>query len=132
MLTSNTYGYRKLPDKSFEIIEEEAQVKRQMYELCAAGYGSRTIARLLREKGIRKRNGTCFSDSDIRRMIRNPINKGTVVMNRRHFDFDTKQMVKNPNEVTNMSTKTGFLPLFPGSCGRAQIGKSINGQEKKQ
>ena len=98
MLTSNTYGYRKLPDKSFEIIEEEAQVKRQMYELCAAGYGSRTIARLLREKGIRKRNGTCFSDSDIRRMIRNPINKGTVVMNRRHFDFDTKQMVKNPNE----------------------------------
>ena len=64
-------------------------------------------------------------------MIRNPINKGTVVMNRRHFDFDTKQMVKNPNEA-NMSTKTGFPPLFPRSCGREQIGKSINGQEKKQ
>ncbi len=98
MLTSNTYGYRKLPDKSFEIIKEEAQVKRHMYELCAAGYGSRTIARILREKGIRKRNGACFSDSDIRRMIRNPINKGTVVMNRRHFDFDTKQTVRNPDE----------------------------------
>ena len=97
MLTSNTYGYRKLPDKSFGIIEEEAQVKRQMYELCAAGYGSRTIARILREKGVRKRNGNYFSDSDIRRMIRNPINKGTVVMNRRHFDFATKQTVKNPN-----------------------------------
>ena len=98
MLTSNTYGYRKLPDKSLGIIEEEAQVKRQMYELCAAGYGSRTIARILREKGVRKRNGNYFSDSDIRRMIRNPINKGTVVMNRRHFDFDTKQTVKNPDE----------------------------------
>ena len=87
-----------MPDKRLGILEQEAQVTRQMYELCAAGYGSRTIARLLQEKGIRKRNGTCFSDSDIRRMIRNPINKGTVVMNRRHFDFDTKQMVKNPNE----------------------------------
>lgn len=30
-----------------------------------------------------------------------------------------------------MSTKTGFPPLFPRSCGREQIGKSINGQEKK-
>lgn len=98
MLTSNTYGYRKMPDKSFEIIEEEAQVKRQMYELCAAGYGSRTIARILREKGVRKRNAAYFSDSDIRRMIRNPINKGTVVMNRRHFDFDTKQTLKISDE----------------------------------
>ena len=45
MLTSNTYGYRKLPDKSLAIIEEEAQVKRKMYELCAGGLGSRCIAR---------------------------------------------------------------------------------------
>lgn len=95
MLTSNTYGYRKLPDKSFAIIENEAKIKRQMYELCAAGYGSRTIARILRESGLCKRNGKFFSDSDIRRMIRNPINKGTVVMNRKHYDFDTKMTVKN-------------------------------------
>ena len=60
MLTSNTYGYRKLPDKSFEIIEEEAQVKRQMYELCAAGYGSRTIARLLRGKRNSKTKRNLF------------------------------------------------------------------------
>ena len=98
MLTSNTYGYRKLADKSFTILEEEAQVKRKMYQLCAAGLGSRTIARILQEEGVQKRNGNCFSDSDIRRMIRNPINKGTVVMNRRHYDFDTRQTVKNPEE----------------------------------
>ena len=98
MLTSNTYGYRKMPDKKFAILEEEAKVKRQMYELCAAGYGSRRIARILREKGVQKRNGCSFSDSDIRRMIRNPINKGTVVMNRKHYDFDTGRTVKNPEE----------------------------------
>ena len=39
-----------------------------------------------------------FTDSDIRRMIRNPVNKGTVVMNRKHYDFDTRQVVKNPQE----------------------------------
>ena len=96
MVTSNAYGYRKLPDKTMEIVESEAKVKRLMYELCAAGYGSRTIARILQEKGIRKRNGNCFSDSDIRRMIRNPMNKGTIVMNRKHYDFDTRQMQKVP------------------------------------
>ena len=80
MLTSNTYGYRKMPDKSFTIVEEEAAVKRKMYQLCATGLGSRRISQVLREEGIRKRNGSPFSDSDIRRMIRNPINKGTVVM----------------------------------------------------
>ena len=96
MITSNAYGYRKLPDKTMEIVESEAKVKRMMYELCAAGYGSRTIARILQEKGIRKRNGNCFSDSDIRRMIRNPMNKGTIVMNRKHYDFDTRQIKKVP------------------------------------
>ena len=98
MLTSNTYGYRKLPDKSLAIIEEEAQVKRKMYELCAGGLGSRCIARILREEGVQKRNGNFFTDSDIRRMIRNPVNKGTVVMNRKHYDFDTRQVIKNPQE----------------------------------
>lgn len=98
MLTSNTYGFWKMPDKSLVLVEEEAAVKRKMYELCAAGLGSRRISRILLEEGIRKRNGNPFSDSDIRRMIRNPINKGTVVMNRKHYDFDTRKTVKNPEE----------------------------------
>ena len=98
MLTSNTYGYRKMADKSFTIVEEEAAVKRRMYQLCATGLGSRRISQVLREEGIRKRNGSPFSDSDIRRMIRNPINKGTVVMNQKHYDFDTRKTMKNPEE----------------------------------
>lgn len=98
LLTSNTYGYQKMPDKSVSVIEEEARIKRRMYELCAAGYGSRTIASILRNDGIVNRKGNPFTDSDIRRMIRNPLNKGTIVMNRKHYDFDTKQTRKVPEE----------------------------------
>lgn len=98
LLTSNTYGYRKMPDKSVEIIEEEAEIKRRMYELCAAGYGSRSIAALLEKEGVRNRRGNPFSDTDICRMIRSPLNKGTIVMNRRHYDFDTKKTRKVPPE----------------------------------
>lgn len=98
ILTSNTYGYRKLPDKSVVIIEEEAEIKRRMYELCAAGYGSRTISSFLQNDGIYNRRGKPFCDTDILRIIRNPLNKGTVVMNRRHYDFDSKKIIQVPEE----------------------------------
>ena len=98
VLTSNTYGYRKLPDKSVEIIPEEAAVKKRMYELCAAGYGGKTISMILQKDGILNRKGKPFSDSDIIRMIRNPINRGAVRMNRQHYDFDSKKIMKNPAE----------------------------------
>lgn len=98
LITGNTYGYRKLSDKSVVIEEKEAEIKRQMYELCAAGYGSRKISAILKEKGIMNRKGNPFSDSDIRRMIRNPINKGTVIMRKTHFDFDSKRTIRLPEE----------------------------------
>lgn len=98
ILTPNVYGFRKLPDKSVELIEEEAQIKRRMYQLCADGFGTRTIANILANEGIRKRSGKIFTESDVRRIIRNPLNMGTAVMNKVHFDFETKKTVKNSRE----------------------------------
>lgn len=98
VLTSNTYGYRKLPDKSVVVVEDEAKVKRRMYELCAAGFGSRSISAILKNEGIVSRNGRPFTDSAILRMIHNPLNKGTAVMNRLHYDFESKRTVKVPRE----------------------------------
>lgn len=98
ILTSNTYGYKKLPDKSVAIIEEEAAVKRRMYQLCAAGYGGRTIEIILKNDGVVNRNGKPFTDANIIRMIKNPMNKGTAVMGRTHYDFDSKRTIKVPEE----------------------------------
>ena len=94
LLTSHTYGYRKLKDKSVVIEEKEAVIIRRVYELCAAGFGSRTICTILQNEGIFNRNGNPFNDSSILRIIHNPLYKGTVVMNQRHFDFETKKTVK--------------------------------------
>lgn len=98
VLTSNTYGYRKLPDKSVTVVEDEAKIKRRMYELCAAGFGGRSISAILKSEGIVGRNGKPFTDSAILRMIHNPLNKGTVVMNRLHYDFESKRTMKVPEE----------------------------------
>ena len=50
------------------IMEEEAQIVRRMYELTAAGYGSRSVSIMLMNEGIRNRNGNQFTDTTIRRL----------------------------------------------------------------
>ena len=98
ILTNNAYGFKKLPDKTVVLIEEEAQIKKKMYELCAAGYGSRTIATILKNQGILNRNGKPFTDAMIRKIIHNPINYGTHISNRLHYDFESKKTIKVPEE----------------------------------
>ena len=98
ILTSRTYGYKKLPDKTVVLVEEEAKVKKYMYELAAAGYGMRSIANILKNEGITNRQGQYFNGANIGRMIRNPLNMGTVVMNKKHFDFNSKRTLKVPKE----------------------------------
>lgn len=98
MLPSNTYGFCKGPDKSVEIVEEEAKVIRRVFMLYTAGYGCRTIAGILAQEGVTRPTGKEFLAEDMRRMIRNPMYKGTVVMRRVHYDFDSKQTIKMPKE----------------------------------
>lgn len=90
VITSNTWGYDKI-NKKVVINEKEAELVRQIYNLCCEGYGSRKIAKKLEEKGIKSRSGGKFQEGTIRRIIRNPLFRGTVVMNKRHKDFNTKK-----------------------------------------
>ena len=110
IITNNAYGFKKMKDKSVVLDEKEAEIKRRMYKLCAEGFGSRTIATILKNEGVLNRNGNPFDSSTILRIIHNPINKGVVVMNRKHFDFDTKQDINlmwsgwlNTQELTQIS-----------------------------
>ena len=87
IMTSRVYGFQKLP-----------AVKRRMYELCAANFGTRTIATILENDGVRKRDGQPFGANDILRIIKNPINKGCAVMGRLHYDFDTKKTIRTSSD----------------------------------
>lgn len=98
ILNSNVYGFQKLPDKTIALVEEEAEVKRKMYELCASGYGTRTIETILKNEGIKKRNGKPFIANDILRIIKNPLNKGCVIMGKLHYDFDSKKTMRMPED----------------------------------
>lgn len=96
VLTNQAYGYRKLPDKSIQIDERQAEMIKMIYELSANGYGTHCSAEILRRNGYYNRNGKMISPSRIRNIIRNPIYKGTVIQNRKHYDFESKRVYKNP------------------------------------
>ncbi|BDF33776.1 hypothetical protein CE91St62_18420 [Lachnospiraceae bacterium] len=97
ILPPGTYGYEKLPDKSIVIVEEEAKVIQLMFHLCQS-MGCGRIAAVLADEGYRDRKGQLFQEETVRRIIRNPIRCGTVVQNKRHFDFQLKQELRMPEE----------------------------------
>ena len=97
IITSSTWGYDKI-GKEIVINEQEAEIVRLIFNLCLQGYGSRTIAKELANRGVYSRTGKQFAEVTVRHIIRNPLFKGTVVMNKTHKEFDSKKIVKNPPE----------------------------------
>lgn len=97
MLSSLTYGYRKVmqPDgkRSVVIEEDEARMIQLIFDYCREGYGARAISNILFARGYRNRNGNQITEGTIRRIIRNPLVMGTMVMNKVRFDFNTKATV---------------------------------------
>ncbi|MDP4099377.1 recombinase family protein [Paenibacillus sp. P96] len=74
------YGYRRNPDsKRLEIYEPEAEVVRYMFKLHREGKSSRRIAEQLNEEGYRPQSAASFQPSTIKRMLQNPVYKGSVV-----------------------------------------------------
>ena len=98
ILNSRTFGFEKVGRQPAQINEKEADAVRRIYDLSIEGYGSSQIVRQLYMEGYTDRQGKPLQETRIRRIIRNPLYKGVAVMNKRHFDFETKQEIKNPKE----------------------------------
>ena len=86
-------GYNQANGK-LEIIPEEAELVKQIFEWYAEGKGFRKIAYLLKERGIKSRTGTNFSLTTLKRMIGNEKYKGLLISHKTTTDFDTKKTTK--------------------------------------
>ena len=84
------WGYDQ-KDGQLLINEKEAEIVRFVFEEYVSGIGFRKIKTKLDEKGITNQNGTLFSMSTLKRMIRNEKYKGVLIMGKRHKDFNTKK-----------------------------------------
>lgn len=79
---SRLYGYRKIDKYTLEIIPEEAEIIRFIYENYSKGLGVRRILNLLEEKGYKTREGKNFNKSTVLRILKEEKYKGTLVNNK--------------------------------------------------
>lgn len=84
------WGYDQKDGQLF-INEKETEIVRYIFDEYVSGTGFRTIKTKLDAKGITTHNGTLFSMSTLKRMIRNEKYKGVLIMGKRHKDFNTKK-----------------------------------------
>lgn len=84
------FGYIRNNDtKRLEINEDEAQVVRYIFNLHSKGLGSFKIRDILNSEGYKTKKNNYFESPTIKRIIQNPVYKGTIVFN------DRKRRKKN-------------------------------------
>ncbi|MDE7202187.1 MAG: recombinase family protein [Lachnospiraceae bacterium] len=96
VITNATYGYKKNEDKQIVIDETDVLLIKLIFELAAEGHGTYVISRILYQKGYRNRQGNMINTATIRRIIKNPMYVGDIIQNKKHFDFESKQVYNNP------------------------------------
>lgn len=94
---SRTLGYRKNHGK-LEIVPEEAELVRQIFEWYSQGEGTNKILSKLKSMGVTSSTGTDFSMSTLRRLLQNERYKGLLISNKMSYDFETKKQKRNPVE----------------------------------
>lgn len=97
-ITCPMFGWNKLGRDLYEINEKEAEYYRTAFALAREGKGFYTISNRLYELGARGRKGQKISEVQWRKMLYSPRAHGTVVLNTRTYNFDTKRYEQVPQE----------------------------------
>ncbi len=84
------YGFRLTPDNNLELVPEEAEVIRYIYDAYVnGGLGCGRIADELNKRGVEKSNGYPWNAKHIAGLIRNEKYKGDVIMGKSGKYFGT-------------------------------------------
>ncbi len=111
---SRFLGYRKGADGRPEIVEEEAVIIRQIYEMFLVGKTIRNIADYLTEQGIPTPSGkTKWSVSTIKSILTNEKYKGDALLQKTYtVDYLTKEVRKNDGTVAQYFVENSHDPII--------------------
>lgn len=107
-------GYRKGPDGRPEIVEEEAVIIRDIYEMFLSGWTIGHIARELTSRGIPTPAGlTTWKVSTIESILRNEKYKGEAILQKCYVeDYLTKRIKKNHGERPHYVVEQSHEPII--------------------
>ena len=107
-------GYTKGPDGILQIVPEEAEIVRKIFELYIQGNGVRKIKRYLEEHGIKTVTGKSeWSTSTIDRMLSNEKYVGEVRMQKTFTaDFLTGRREKNMGQLESYLVENAHEPII--------------------
>lgn len=107
-------GYTKGPDGILQIVPEEAEIVRKIFDLYIQGSGVRKIKRYLEEHGIKTVTGkTEWSTSTIDRMLNNEKYVGEVRMQKTYIsDFLTGKREKNEGQLDTYLIENAHEPII--------------------
>ncbi len=97
-ITCEMFGWDKKGRDSYEVNQEEAAYYRLAFGLAREGKGFYTISKRLYEMGARGKSGGKISEVQWRKMLYTPRAHGTVVLNQRVYNFDTKKYEQVPED----------------------------------
>ena len=97
--------------KKLEVVEEEAEIVRLIYNMYLSGYSTTQIAEYLYKKRYKIRSGERFHTKLVGDILKNEVYIGKIVWNRHHYDRMQKTLkgyryVKSdPSEVIVVKSK---------------------------
>lgn len=109
----NTYGYRKGEDGEPEVVPEEAEFVKNIFELYLDGYTQRNIAKYLNEHGAKTRRGNLWNDRGVQAVLTNEKYIGDMLMQKTYsVDCISKKTKKNNGELPMYLISNNHTPII--------------------
>lgn len=124
-------GYKRTPDGSLEIIPEEAETVRLIFNSYLSGMGKQTIANMLNEMQIPTINGCEWTAEDIRRILKNEKYAGNMLLQKKFRENHlTKRTLKNDGKLPQYFVEESHEPIIEQSIFEA-VQKHLHEQRER-
>ncbi len=110
-ITRAMFGWDRAGKDRFELNPKEAEYYRQGFDLAREGYGYRSIARIMFERGARTKEGRALTEVQWRNMLRTPRAHGEVILRRKRYDFERKRSEQLPEDEW-IHIKNALAPIL--------------------
>lgn len=109
----NIYGYKRTADGGLEIVADESEVIKSIYELYLEGYGSSKISVFLNERQVPSNTGNRWTEKKVRYILSNEKYIGDLLLQKSfRTDHLTKKTKKNKGEKPQYYVENNHEPII--------------------